>query len=104
MGQIFAGRKFREFREFFENSRKLILANFFALSNSRKLILAKRFSTDKFAKVMTELVEKRWKIHVFLKIIPREISSTSEFAKISPREIFLVTEFAKINPREIKFL
>ena len=90
MGQIFAGRNFREIREFFENSRKLILA--------------KLFSTDKFAKVMTELVEKRWKIHVFLKIVPREISSTSEFAKISPREIFLVTEFAKINPREIKFL
>ena len=55
--EIFAGRKFREFREFWPNSReqipflttenvdsrKLIPAKFFKIGDSRKLIPAKFF-------------------------------------------------------------
>ena len=37
IGEIFAGTNFREFREFFENSRKLILAKYNFFEKTREI-------------------------------------------------------------------
>ena len=100
LGQIFAGRNFREFSRFcvfFQEIRENFSHEKYFLPPFVKINPREKLEIGQFAKLNLYAAEKWRNTSVkFWKI------KNLRIAKLNPREKWVMIKFAKLNPREIK--